>query len=1702
MNHQRKPRPEQLERLLRVEGACARFEAACVAGEMPDVRGYLEVVDAADQAVLLEELLLLEWSYRADGGKGLGCAGEQDRFASMAGVVELAWRRWLSYQPDEDEGVTIYPSSNTVDPQPMPASRSAQVPAPPGYTSFALLGRGGMGEVWRAHDTRIRREVAIKLINAEATSPARLAWFRKEAEALGRLKHPAIVQVYAWEEHGGVPYLVMEHVCGGSLEDHLKKGPLPIEEAIRLVIALAQAVSFAHDKGIVHRDLKPANVLLDTPVPGERGVVNGMVAKISDFGLARLARQEDVVGEPAAETPTVVLGDGDSALKRTHPGALLGTPGYMAPEQATGEVDRIGPATDTWALGVILYRCVTGTLPFVGETLEELKAAMQAGAFVRIAVLRAGVPAEVEGICRWCWRCLPDERPNAMQLVAALERVTVKPERRLRRKSWVWWASVAASAAAVIIGIGALLVRPLGERPFEPPVEIREVRLRHFEIVKGKPVERGLLGNHTPRANAGDGVRVELDLAEPGYAYVLSFDVQGREELLWPIGVKNKADMYVEPPLAGNVVVPSGEPLQLRSGRDGDWYHAIVAVVSRQPLPSYNKWIGNRNAGTDWDQAPARFDGVFRIEGKQHQLIDAGKAVVLDNEDLRTIAQPLSNLSNSIQQPTGSRVVTLGFRVQSKLGGVALKERHQKDGMNNRVFHEAVIAGQSLQAKRQYAAAESIYRKALDKRIKELGSEGHEDVAQLQTELGHVLSEQGKLAEALQSYQHALSIVRIISKEDSQRTAVAMTNVAKALEKQEMYAEAQPLFRKALAINRQELGEDHQDSVTSLAHVATNLMSQGRNSEARPLLEMVLAANRVKWGEDHPETALSYSYLAAECYASGRFSHAQPLFGKALQIQQKVLGEEHPQTATSFHNLASALSSQGRYEQAQRLYEKSLALHRTIFSDEHPKTAQAYKDLANNLLRQNKFAQAAPLAQRALAIFRKILGEENTATVAAYESVAFSLSAQGKSGDAEALYRKALGIRLKILGENHPHTADTYNSLARCLLTQGKLGEALLFCQQALGTRSRHLGEYHPDTATSYYNAALVLDGQGSLPHAQRLFEHSLAIRRKMLGDDHHDTLDSYNRLGVNLWKQGQVKEAVRLWQVAVTSYEAGRLLATSSGFDRARFSMSRFQPHAALAVGLAHLGLPRSAWKHAEADLARGLLDDIGAAGLVGADAAALLAQVRVLRERTSLLQTQSSGTEEQRRLLTKLGEEREQLEQQLSGMIAKASSRLIYPLEEIQQTIPTDTALVLWIDVPELKEHWACIVRREGTPIWQKLFGSGAEQQWTTGDLQLPETAYRAARDRGSSPDRLQQLNSALNRQRIAPLDPHLTSTKTLPAVRRLLVVPTRDMAQVPVELLTDRYSVSYIPSGTLFARISRNHRPLQASPLLALGDPVFTKQANGIPTSTVANRLLTPVRGAEYARLPGTRLEVEMVTRLVPNSTKLLGSMASEQQLDRLNQTGELGRFRILHLATHGHLDHAFPEQSALILAQDQLPSPVDQAARGLKHHSGELTVGTILREWKLDADLVVLSTCETGLGQNAGGEGVLGFAHAFLQAGARSVVVARWQISDAATSVLMQRFYENLLGKRKNLEKPLPRAQALAEAKAWLRELPRNEAQLLIAPLFDGIGPRPLDRGKVVPIDPLSLATARVLPPGDRPFAHPYFWAAFVLIGDPD
>ncbi len=328
-------------------------------------------------------------------------------------------------------------------------SGSASPPTVPGYEILELLGRGGMGVVYRARQVSLKRIVALKMIRGGVSAgPTDLTRFRTEAEALARLQHPHIVQVHETGEHDDLPYFSLEYIGGGTLKEYLAGIPLPGREAAVLTETLARAVAAAHEQGIIHRDLKPGNILLAGNAPsrltpqGERPPAATLVPKIADFGLAKRLHE-------------------DSGLTQT--GQVMGTPCYMAPEQAAGAGERIGPLVDVYALGALLYEMLTGRPPFQGASILDTLEQVRSQEPVLPRLLNNRVPRDLETICLKAMAKEPGRRYQAaVDLADDLQRyLRGEPIRARASTAWergVKWARRhPAPAALLAVSVLALL---------------------------------------------------------------------------------------------------------------------------------------------------------------------------------------------------------------------------------------------------------------------------------------------------------------------------------------------------------------------------------------------------------------------------------------------------------------------------------------------------------------------------------------------------------------------------------------------------------------------------------------------------------------------------------------------------------------------------------------------------------------------------------------------------------------------------------------------------------------------------------------------------------------------------------------------------------------------------------------------------------------------------------------------------------------------------------------------------------------------------------------------------------------------------------------------------------------------------------------------------------------------------------------------
>ncbi len=372
--------------------------------------------------------------------EGAGCVGDQRNCSdhSRSEPSLILWHERIS----SDAPGSSEPAKS--------ATGLSGLPEIGGLEIRRLLGFGGVGAVYEAFDPQLRRPVAVKLLRMDP-SPEWLDRFRREAEAVARINHPHVVQIYGLGDKGGQPYLLLEYVAGGTLADRLKGLPQPPREAAAFTVKMARAIHFAHQQQVIHRDLKPRNVLLAadsqqagtaSPLAIDDRPLSMLAPKIADFGLAKLM-------------------DGDSQWTRTD--QVIGTPAYAAPEQLQQTIAPISSATDVYALGVLLYEMLTGRPPLQADDFLGTVQLVLSAAPLPVRRLQPGVPTDLETICMHCLAKNPPQRyANAAMLAEDLERflagqpIQARPLGPLERIAL--WAQRNRRLAGALLAVATLLV--------------------------------------------------------------------------------------------------------------------------------------------------------------------------------------------------------------------------------------------------------------------------------------------------------------------------------------------------------------------------------------------------------------------------------------------------------------------------------------------------------------------------------------------------------------------------------------------------------------------------------------------------------------------------------------------------------------------------------------------------------------------------------------------------------------------------------------------------------------------------------------------------------------------------------------------------------------------------------------------------------------------------------------------------------------------------------------------------------------------------------------------------------------------------------------------------------------------------------------------------------------------------------------------
>ncbi len=953
--------------------------------------------------------------------------------------------------------------------------------------------------------------------------------------------------------------------------------------------------------------------------------------------------------------------------------------------------------------------------------------------------------------------------------------------------------------------------------------------------------------------------------------------------------------------------------------------------------------------------------------------------------------------------------------------------------------------------------------------------------------------------------------------------ATAATQQVISLYQQGQPAKAIEPAKAALALRRKLLGEDHIDTAESVNNLAAMYFAIGDYDEAEPLYGQALEVRRRHLGANHPHVATSLNNLAELYRSRGEFELAEPLFRDALVISEKWSAENSFDHATSLNNLALLYHTVGQHERAKPLYEQALKIAERHAQQRPADYAQSLNNLAGLHRDLGDVARAEPLYRLALDIRRQTLGEQHPDFASSLNNLGMLLHGADKLEDAEALYRQAAEILTQQapVGK-HRDYASSLTNLAGLLHDTARFEEAGKLYGEALAIRHEALGEKHPDYATSLGNLAAHYRSVGKFDEAETHYQQALSILKAELGETHALHAKMLRNLAKLYDARGDTAKAEPvLRQSLATSREQLDHVASIQS-ERQQLAMAKmFRDTLDLYLSLSTRGDLQAdkayehvlRWKGAvfarqlRLRNLRRILSETG-----DPEVRRLLDELDSVACRIATLALSVPDPDERQNHLATIGDlsnRREELEVEIASRSRQ--------FREQQETVPCTPSLLQTL-LPEkivlvdLIEYEHSVRPKDGSGKWKSERRVSAFLTRAGKPTERVDLGYAAAIEqavtlwRGTTkrPNPIVDANDpaiVLRDTVWLPIESRLAADDTV------LISPDGALSRMPLvalpgkeenTYLLEERSIGILPVPQLLPELLAVQPSEDAPSMLLVGDVDYDAELAGPSTDQLASTTRAGLFG-QWKALPETR--TELVT--VGDSFELTypdGQLRKPRRhtAPEANFREQASHHRWLHLATHGFFAPA--DKHSALAAQDAGVRGADNTSRTTQvirstgvggFHPGVLSgivfagvnrvsdhgeddgVVTAMEVAEMDlhnTEVVVLSACETGLGEVAGGEGVLGIQRAFQLAGADTVITSLWTVDDLATQLLMVRFYDQLWQQSGD---PIGKLEAFRQSQlTLLREGPK--------------------RGFAAEEEEETPA----LPPRTPPF----YWAAFSISGD--
>ena len=892
------------------------------------------------------------------------------------------------------------------------------------YKLLQAIGEGGMGTVWMAEQREpVVRKVALKIVKLGMDTREVVVRFEAERQALALMDHPNIPKVLdGGATATGRPYFVMELVKGVPITDYCEQAKLGLRQRLELFTKVCEAIQHAHHKGVIHRDIKPSNVLVTlhdgVPVP-----------KVIDFGIAKAT---------SAELTKKTL--------FTQYAQILGTPEYMAPEQAEMSGLDIDTRADVYSLGVLLYELLTGTKPF------DVKTALQVGFQELLRTIREDEPQK------------PSTRVStrgAAAVVGGQPDVNVRSwSERLRGDlDWIVMKALEKDRS----------------RRYDTPNGFAEdiARFLRDEAVLAAPPSAGYrlrkFVHRRRRLVAAGAIVVFLLLAGvvgTSWGMVQAMHERDRTEL-----ARREAQQNLEKAQAA-------EARALQNGAETQQVAEFQAqLLADLDVPAMG--IGLRQALLG-AVAPGQRDALatsLAAVNFTDLALGALDANVFQRS-IRTIETSFADqpgMQARLLQVVGETMRGLGLVAPARvtvLRALELAKQAFGDGDPRTLAVTASLLG----VQRDAGEFEAVVRggRQLLVALEQVPDARASDFAQAHALLGKALSSSGKLDEAVTHLTKARDLFAQVEGNDgidelSVRHSLVVLTVRRGL-----YAEGERLARELLAQERRVLGPQH-DQTLSTASVLGSILNDTDNlAAAEPILREVVDAFRARFGDAHPRTLHAKGTLAANLESQGRLDEAELMAREAYAEQVRVLGERHPETLLSLGSLGAVLLARGDAHGAEPLLAKAVAGLRTALGFDHDETLTVAGHLAGALHKLERFEESLQLSQAIFEAMQRLHGPRHPHTLSAANNYGSALWGRGRAAEAVPVFRAALPAQREVLGATHHETLITQCNLAVNLRQIGVLGEAIELLQQA----EPHFDRV-PELAGMYFELLGVLAERG-----------------------------------------------------------------------------------------------------------------------------------------------------------------------------------------------------------------------------------------------------------------------------------------------------------------------------------------------------------------------------------------------------------------------------------------------------------------------------------------------------------------------------------------------------------------------------------------------------------------------------------------------